>query len=86
VLCTIASSAILLFQKTANIEPQSVSAHVTLADAWSWLGYDDRATQEATKALELAKQVLPEMRLWGQSLADQNRDRGDSGSGGERAT
>jgi tetratricopeptide (TPR) repeat protein len=52
-----------LFEKVISREPQNVPAHIALADAWSWLGYDDRATEEATKALDLAATLSPEMRL-----------------------
>lgn len=47
-----------------SIEPQNVPTHIALAEAWSWLGYDERALEEAGKALKLSGTLSPEMRLW----------------------
>jgi Tfp pilus assembly protein PilF len=49
-----ASRARELLEKAVAIEPGYALSHAALATAWSKLGYDDMATAEAKRALELS--------------------------------
>jgi tetratricopeptide (TPR) repeat protein len=53
-----------LLEKAASIEPQNPAIRLALADTLSWLGYDERASQECNKAMELSKDLSPEPALW----------------------
>jgi DNA-binding winged helix-turn-helix (wHTH) protein/Tfp pilus assembly protein PilF/TolB-like protein len=53
-----------LFEKTIGTEPQFALGHSRLAAAWSQLGYDDRAKEEAKKAFDLSGSLSQEERLW----------------------
>src|SRR3954471_14806868 len=46
--------ALLSFQQAVEIDPKSAVIHSALSQAWSALGYDARASEEAGKALALA--------------------------------
>ncbi len=50
-------------EKAAALEPQHALTHAALAEAWSILGYDKKAKDEAKKALDLSAQVSREGRL-----------------------
>ncbi|HEX7181479.1 MAG TPA: tetratricopeptide repeat protein [Thermoanaerobaculia bacterium] len=52
-----------LLSRTVQEEPGFPLAHTALAAAWSSLGYDTRAEQEAAKALELSASLPREDRL-----------------------
>jgi tetratricopeptide (TPR) repeat protein len=49
-----ALSARTLLEKAAAIDPNHAPTHSALAEAWSTLGYDEKATEEAKRALDLA--------------------------------
>jgi len=53
-----------LLEKAVLAEPQHALAHSTLAAAWSALGYDAKATEEAKKAFDLSANLPREDRLW----------------------
>jgi tetratricopeptide (TPR) repeat protein len=53
-----------LFEKASKIEPQNPVISLALADTSSWLGNEERATQECKKAVELSIELAPEPRLW----------------------
>jgi DNA-binding winged helix-turn-helix (wHTH) protein/tetratricopeptide (TPR) repeat protein len=53
-----------LFEKAAAAEPQFSLGHSRLAEAWSVLGYDERAKEEAKKAFDLSGRLSQEQRLW----------------------
>jgi tetratricopeptide (TPR) repeat protein len=53
-----------LFEKASAIEPQNPAIRLALADAWSWLGYEERADQECKNAIELSNDLPPEPALW----------------------
>lgn len=52
-----------LLEKAVLADPKHPLAHSTLAAAWSALGYDARASQEAKKAFELSANLSREDRL-----------------------
>ena len=58
-----ATAARVLLEKAVEAEPGSAVAHSALAQAWNVLGYDDKATQEARKALDLSGSLSRESRL-----------------------
>jgi len=49
-----ALAARTLLEKAAAIDPNHAPTHSALAEAWSTLGYDEKATEEAKRALDLA--------------------------------
>jgi tetratricopeptide (TPR) repeat protein len=57
-------AARVLFEKAASIEPQHPAIRLVLADTLAWLGYDEQASQECRKAIELSKDLSPEPALW----------------------
>ena len=52
-----------LLVKAVAAEPQFALAHAALADAWSNLGYDQRAIDEAKKALDVSTKLSREDQL-----------------------
>jgi tetratricopeptide (TPR) repeat protein/tRNA A-37 threonylcarbamoyl transferase component Bud32 len=52
-----------LFQKAIAVDPNHPFVHAALARAWSVLGYDERAKDEAKKALDLSAKLSLEDRL-----------------------
>lgn len=58
-----ALSARDLLEKSASLEPNYAPTHSALAEAWSSLGYDAKATEEAKRALDLSARFSPEDRL-----------------------
>jgi tetratricopeptide (TPR) repeat protein len=52
-----------LFQKAIALDPNYPFAHAALAQAWSILGYDARAKEEAKRALDLSAKLSLEDRL-----------------------
>lgn len=58
-----ALSARDLLQKAVNSDPNHALAHAALSQAWSALGYDARAHDEAKKAFELSGNLPRENRL-----------------------
>jgi eukaryotic-like serine/threonine-protein kinase len=57
-----AQGAVDPLQKAIKEEPNYALAHSALAEAWSALGYDQKAKDEDTKALQLAGSLSPEER------------------------
>ena len=53
-----------LLEKAVSTEPNFALAHAALADAWSGLGYDAKAREEAEKAFDLSGPLSREQRLW----------------------
>ena len=53
-----------LLEKAVSADPQHALAHSALAAAWSALGYDAKATEEAKKAFDLSANLPREDRLW----------------------
>jgi tetratricopeptide (TPR) repeat protein/tRNA A-37 threonylcarbamoyl transferase component Bud32 len=53
-----------LLEKAVLADPQHALAHSALAAAWSALGYDTKATEEAKKAFDLSTNLPREDRLW----------------------
>jgi len=51
-----------LLQKSVDADPPFAQAHSALAEAWSDLGYDSRAQDEAKKALDLSTKLSTEAR------------------------
>ncbi len=51
-------------QDAISAEPNFSLAHAALADAWSGLGYDAKAREEAEKAFDLSGPLSREQRLW----------------------
>ncbi|HXC43752.1 MAG TPA: protein kinase [Candidatus Dormibacteraeota bacterium] len=49
-----ALAARTLLEKAAAIDPNHAPTHSALAEAWSTLGFDEKATEEAKRALDLA--------------------------------
>ena len=52
-----------LLLKAVAVDPQFSMAHSALASAWSVLGYDSKASQEAKVAFDLSSQLSPEEKL-----------------------
>ena len=52
-----------LLQKAVAADPRSPMAHVALADAWTMLGYDAKAKEEAQRAFDLSDRLGREDRL-----------------------
>ena len=53
-----------LLEKAVVADPSFAVAHSALAEAWSSLGYQTKATGEARKALDLAANLARERHLW----------------------
>jgi tetratricopeptide (TPR) repeat protein/tRNA A-37 threonylcarbamoyl transferase component Bud32 len=53
-----------LLEKAVLADPQHALAHSALGAAWSALGYDAKATEEAKKAFDLSTNLPREDRLW----------------------
>ncbi len=51
-----------LLEKSVDADPTFAQAHSLLADAWSNLGYDSKAQEEAKKALDLSQKMSREAR------------------------
>jgi tetratricopeptide (TPR) repeat protein/TolB-like protein len=51
-----------LLEKSVEADPTFAQAHSALAEAWSDLGYDSKAQEEAKKALDLAGKMSTESR------------------------
>jgi len=51
------------FEAAINADPNDALAHAALASAWSQLGYDARATEQAKTAFELSNHLAREDRL-----------------------
>jgi len=68
-------AALDLLQRATRAEPNFPLAHAALANAWSTLGYDAYAVQEAGKALALSSNLQREDRLLVEALdAETRRD------------
>ncbi|HWW62244.1 MAG TPA: tetratricopeptide repeat protein, partial [Thermoanaerobaculia bacterium] len=52
-----------LFERALRLEPDQPLLHAALANAWSTLGYDQRAKDEAKRAFELSAKLPREQRL-----------------------
>jgi serine/threonine protein kinase/tetratricopeptide (TPR) repeat protein len=52
-----------LLEKAVAVDPSYAPAHSVLAEAWSTLGYDAKAKQEAKRAFELSENLSREDRL-----------------------
>lgn len=53
-----------LFQRAAGADPSFAMARSALAEAWSNLGYDGKAAEEARRAFDLSSGLPREERLW----------------------
>ena len=51
-----------LLQRSIEADPSFAQAHSALAEAWSHLGYDSKAQEEAKKALDLSEKMSTEAR------------------------
>ncbi len=58
-----ALAARTLLEKAATLDPKHAPTHSALADAWSLLGYDEKAEQQAKQALDLSASNSREDRL-----------------------
>ena len=58
-----ALSARVLLEKSVAAEPGHPLSHAALAQSWSELGYDQRAREEAKRALDLSSELRREDRL-----------------------
>ncbi len=58
-----ALAARTLLEKAATLDPNHAPTHSALADAWSILGYDEKAEQQAKQALDLSSSFSREDRL-----------------------
>jgi eukaryotic-like serine/threonine-protein kinase len=68
-----------LFQKALVEEPDHPLLHLALAEAWSALGYDPNAAEEAKLAVEHAAVLPPRERLWAEARhAELAKDRARS--------
>src|SRR5208337_530076 len=52
-----------LLEKSVALDPGHAPAHSALAQAWATLGYDDKAREQAKRALELSPKFSREERL-----------------------
>src|SRR5262249_30195327 len=57
-------AAVRILQRAAELEPDSPLVHAALAEAWTNLGSDRRARQEAEKAFEISSSLGDEERNW----------------------
>ena len=53
-----------LLEKAVAVDPKNALAHSALAAAWSGLGYDAKAREEAKEAVDLSGPLSREERLW----------------------
>jgi serine/threonine protein kinase/tetratricopeptide (TPR) repeat protein len=51
-------------EKAISLDPDFALAHSALSDAWSTLGFDENAKQEAQRAFDLSGSLSRERRLW----------------------
>lgn len=51
-------------EKAISLEPNFALAHSALSDAWSTLGFDENAKDEAQRAFDLSGSLSQERRLW----------------------
>jgi eukaryotic-like serine/threonine-protein kinase len=68
-----AMAALPLLQKSAEVEPLRPLIHAAIAEAWSKLGYDGKAADEAGKALELLRSLGAGQRGSEESLSIEGR-------------
>jgi tetratricopeptide (TPR) repeat protein len=66
-----------LLQKAVAEDPDYALAHSALAQAWSSLGYDQRAKEEAKRAFDLSASLPREQRLWIEGHYDEAIHEGD---------
>src|SRR5262249_51029521 len=57
-------AAVRIRERAAELEPDSPLVHAALAEAWTNLGSDRRARQEAEKAFEISSSLGDEERNW----------------------
>jgi serine/threonine protein kinase/tetratricopeptide (TPR) repeat protein len=53
-----------LLQRAVSVDPGYAQAHSALAEAWSKLGFEEHARQEAKQAVDLSLHLLRQDRLW----------------------
>ena len=53
-----------LLQQAVAAEPGHALSHSALSAAWSGLGYQEKAREEARKAVDASEALSPEQRLW----------------------
>jgi eukaryotic-like serine/threonine-protein kinase len=53
-----------LLEKASRVDPKFALIHSALADAWKTLGYDQNASEQAKKALDLSAGLPREQHLW----------------------
>jgi serine/threonine protein kinase/tetratricopeptide (TPR) repeat protein len=70
-----------LLVRATEMEPGFSLAHAALSEAWSALGYDRRAEEEAQKAVEHAEGLSNEERLLSQARLAQSRKKWDEAIG-----
>lgn len=63
-----------LLEKAVFADPSFALAHSALGEAWSNLGYQTKATDEARKALELAGDLPREQHLWVEARYDESSE------------
>src|ERR1700674_4526024 len=66
-----------LLQKAVVKDPAYALAHSALAQAWSSLGYDQKAQAEAKRAFDLSASLPREQRLWIEGHYDESLHQGD---------
>jgi serine/threonine protein kinase/tetratricopeptide (TPR) repeat protein len=66
-----------LLQKAVAEDPDYALAHSALAQAWSSLGYDQKAQAEAKRAFDLSASLPREQRLWIEGHYDESIHQGD---------
>jgi len=66
-----------LLQKAVADDPDYALAHSALAQAWSSLGYDQKAQAEAKRAFDLSASLPREQRLWIEGHYDESIHEGD---------
>jgi tetratricopeptide (TPR) repeat protein len=75
-----ATSARDLLTKAVEAEPTSPLAHTALAQAWSQLGYDQRAVEEAQRAFDMSAGLPREQRLSIEARLAQTQKKWDEAS------
>ncbi|HTO74657.1 MAG TPA: protein kinase [Thermoanaerobaculia bacterium] len=70
-----------LLVRATQAEPGFALAHAALSDAWSALGYDGRAEEEARKAVEHAEGLSKEEQLMAQARLAEARKKWDEAAG-----
>jgi DNA-binding winged helix-turn-helix (wHTH) protein/tetratricopeptide (TPR) repeat protein len=58
-----AAAARTLLEKAVAVEPDYALAHSALAEVWDFLGYDQKAQEQARKAFDLADKLSPQDKL-----------------------